>query len=615
MMNLSIIISILSLVGISNLFSQWIKKEFELLFYYSCLFSLLVLYISGLTGTLETSVILLRYAGLAGLLLFLSAKFRGEFKVTYGMIFLIISIGFLLWSINTANYEYYYGSDDYHHWGKSMRQLTNDNRLTKFSDPGDMKDNPPAAALFQYIFSYFTGYQINIGIFGQGILTLSILSILFLSFPKQFTKTNTITFIVTMGISASMVWFFRYGFHTLQTDLLLGSTLGISICIYHRYKNQDYITALALAAPSILSLVLIKHIGILFVTFALFIIAIDTLINNKKNIFKIALILVAIFGAALLIRYSWNDYLHNQGIQITKAPNFTLIDIAMAFIPAYSNTEQKVIIGSYINYLFFSDHSSTYWFFISLFLLYTNIKLNLEAQSKNQTAINIGFYICFTAYLFILLILYIFTFSFFEASRVLSATRYINTMILSIIIYLSYVNIEILNKIKLKTSLKKITAFAILILILPNASIIITDTYASYNNSHTQKEVHQVEQMSLITKNNTPADSKIYFIWSDSDNDKSHIFNYSIYPRHSNQDCISIKKNKSTLVNEEDPWSCLMNSDEFKNLMLKYDYIYIGFSSEEFESEFFNKYNTLDKSQGLFEIQKNNDNILFVKHN
>jgi hypothetical protein len=187
-------------------------------------------------------------------------------------------------------------------------------------------------------------------------------------------------------------------------------------------------------------------------------------------------------------------------------------------------------------------------------------------------------------------------------------------MILSIIIYLSYVNIEILNKIRLKTSLKKTTALGILILLLPNASIIIADTYASYRNLHTQKEVHLVEQMSLITKSKTPENSKIYFLWSDSDNDKSHIFNYSIYPRHSNQDCISIK-NKSTLINEADPWSCLIESDEFKNLMLKYDYIYIGYASKEFESNFFSKYNTIDKPQGLFEIQKNNDNILFVKQN
>ena len=614
MMNLSILISILSLVGISNFLSLKIKKEFELLFYYSCLFSIFILYIAGLANTLETAVILLRYIGLAGLLLYISTKFRNSFEISYGMIFLIISIVFLLWSINTANYEYYYGSDDYHHWGKIMRHLTNDNRLTKYSDPGAMKDNPPAAALFQYIFSYFTGYRINIGILGQGILTLSALSVLFLSFSKQFSKIQFLTFIITIGIATSIIWIFRYGFHTLQTDLLLGSTLGITICIYHRYKNEDYITALLLATPSILSLVLIKHIGILFVAFALFIIAIDMIVNNRKEVYKAGLIIVAIFGAAFLIRYSWNNYLFNQGIQISHAPEFTVTDIAKAFNPAHSTTEQKIIIDSYINYLFFSDHASTYWFFISLFLLYTNSKLSNEHQFKNHNTIYYGFYICFIAYLIILLILYLFTFVFFEASRVVSATRYINTMTLSIIIYLTYVNIEILNKIKLETSFKKTTASALLIVLLSNASIIIKDTYASYSNLHTQKEVYQVEQMALVTKNKTPIGSRIYFLWSDSDNDKSHIFNYSIYPRYSNQNCISIK-NKKTLSNEVDPYSCLMETDEFKNLMLKFDYVFIGYASEKFESDFFNNYNTIDKPEGLFQIQKSNDIILFVKIN
>jgi len=102
-MNSSIIISILSVVGFSHIFSQWIKIEFELLFYYSCLFSIFILYISGLTNTLETAVILLRWIGLAGLLLFISTQFRKDFKITYGMIFLIVAIAFLLWSIKTTN--------------------------------------------------------------------------------------------------------------------------------------------------------------------------------------------------------------------------------------------------------------------------------------------------------------------------------------------------------------------------------------------------------------------------------------------------------------------------------------------------------------------------------
>jgi len=59
----------------------------------------------------------------------------------------------------------------------------------------------------------------------------------------------------------------------------------------------------------------------------------------------------------------------------------------------------------------------------------------------------------------------------------------------------------------------------------------------------------------------------------------------------------------------------LIGSDEFKTLMLKYDYIYIGYASKEFESDFFIKYNTVDKPQGLFKIQKNNNNFLFVKYN
>ena len=453
MMNLSIIISILSLVGISNIFSQWIKKEFELLFYYSCLFSIFILYIAGLTNTLEATVILLRYIGLAGLLLFISTKFRNSFKISYGTIFLIISIAFLIWSINTANYEYYYGSDDYHHWGKIMRHVTMNNRLLEYNDPVEFKDYPHGTALFQYIFSYFTEYKINIGIFGQGVLTLSILSLFFTSAPKKFNIINNIIFIINIFIIYSMIWFFRYGFHTLQTDLILGSTFGISICIYQYYKKQSYLYAILMSAPSILSLVIFKHIGILFVFFAITILFIDSIYNNKnkKDIHKISFTIIGIIIIAIILKNSWSTYLQNQGIAMTLGREFTIIDVVKAFIPSYSTEEHKIIIKSYINYLFFSDHSSTYWFLISLILLYADNLIAKENKLENQNTIYIGLYLCLLVYLLILLILYLMVFGFYEASRVMSATRYINTFLLPIVLVISFNLIYKLIKIKFQT--------------------------------------------------------------------------------------------------------------------------------------------------------------------
>ena len=128
MLHLSIFFSFLSIVGLANIIRQWLNKEFELTFYYACLLGVFVLYFAGLLNLLEPAVWVLKVVGLCGCLLFLHTKFRREFTITYGVIFIIGSILFLYWNINTVNYAHYSGVDDYAHWARMMRQITNENK-------------------------------------------------------------------------------------------------------------------------------------------------------------------------------------------------------------------------------------------------------------------------------------------------------------------------------------------------------------------------------------------------------------------------------------------------------------------------------------------------------
>ena len=518
MIHLSIFFSFLSIVGISNIFRQWIAKEFELNFYYACLLNIFILYFAGLLNLLEPAVWVLKVTGLFGCLLFLNPKFRRKFDITYGLIFIIGSVLFLYWNINTVNYAYYSGVDDYSHWGRMMMQITNKNKLIEFNDTfatGNASNYPPAIALFQYIFSYLTGYQRNIGTFGQGVLTLSILSVLFISIQQKINQKNLILFSVLVLFIGSMIWIFGSGLHSLQADLLLGSTMGISLFIYYFYKKESVTKAILLAAPAILSLVLIKHIGLLFAGFALAVIAADNFSYNKKRFFNNLIYITGILIALLILRHTWTSHVLNSSVSISHSPRITsVMEIIKAFIPAYSTDFQTTVIRTYANYLFFSHHSSTYWFFVSLLLAFTSFKI-----AKNSA----------------------FAFSESEGIGIASATRYIKTMSLAMLIYFAGILFVLLDKTKLNLNKTILTVITFLLLILPNFGRILIDSYASFINQPTQMEAYEIEKMAEYTVTRTPENSKIYFVWVDLSADNSVVFRYAIYPRDSNQNCTSIK--------------------------------------------------------------------------
>ena len=616
MLHISIFFSFLSIIGLSNIIRLWIVKEFELTFYYACLFGIFVLYFAGLLNLLEPAVWILKVIGLCGCLLFLNKKFRYKFNITYGFIFIISSILFLYWNINTVNYAYYSGVDDYAHWGRMMMQITSKNKLIEFNDTfatGNSANYPPAIALFQYIFSYFTGYQRNIGTFGQGVLTLSALSVMFISIRQKFDQKNLILFSVLALFIGSMVWIFGSGLHSLQADLLMGSTMGVSLLIYSFYKKEGATKAILLAAPAILSLVLIKHIGILFAGFTLAVIVADTYFSNKKYFFRVLIYIVGVLIALLILRYTWTSHVLNSGMTISHSPQITTyLDVIRAFIPAYMTDFQKIVINNYMHYLFLSHHSSTYWFIASLLLTFISFKISNNYEIEIPKFAIFCFYLCFTAYLFVLLILYLFAFSDSEGIGVASATRYIKTMSLAMLIYFVGILMVLLDKAKLNLTNKILTAIIFLVLILPNFGRILLDTYASFKNRPTQMDAYELEKMAEYTVARTLENSKIYFVWVDLSRDNSVFFRYGIYPRYSNQDCTSIKP-ISSWKSKDDPSPCYLTFEQFEKIISNYDFIYLASTTNEFMQNYFTRLNTVDEPRGLFEIRKNGGTLSLLK--
>lgn len=612
MSHIQIFISLCSLFGISGILHNYIKKDYSLSFYYACIIVMVILYFSALNNLLEIIVTPLRLIGLISIVFSVKIFIQKGRQISSSFIFLITSIIFYYLISLTNNYRSYSGVDDYSHWGRMMLLLSENNQFVKNTDPIAIKDNPPFAALFQYFFTYFSGFKSSLAMYGQGVWTLAVFSTMLIPIKEINTKFNKIIFTLTIGVIVSFIWIFGKAFHSLQTDMLLGGTFGAALIIYHCYKEKEPNIAILLAAPAIVSLVLIKQIGIVFALFAIFYILIDILVFKKNETINKIIILIFVFACTFALRNTWIDYLGSEGIEISKYPKVGIFEVLSVFLQGNANEFQLTVIKNYIDYLFFSHHTSTYWFLVSLVMVYVNKCISPKPYLQGKNILNYVLFGCFGAYLFILLVLYMYTFSPWEAVRIASATRYIKSMLIAMIM-LFYV--EFLITIQKPTLFKMHKSKIILIyilLIIPNIGRAVNDIAVSFSGKITDTGAEKIEQMSNFVIERTPINAKIYFVWSNNTDDNTVIFNYGIYPRKTNSGCASIK-HISMPRSEDDPWSCFLTLEKFKTTIKDYDYLYIANSSNEFNDSFFVQINNKDNPLGLFKILNQENKISLHK--
>ena len=612
MSHIQIFISLCSLFGISGILHKYIKKDFSLSFYYACLAVIIILYFSVLNNSLEIIVTSLRLVGLLGIVFSMKILIQKRGQISSSLIFLITSIFFYYLISLTENYKSYSGVDDYSHWGRMMLLLSENNQLVKNTDPIAIKDNPPFAALFQYFFTYFSGFKSNLAMYGQGVWTLAVFSTMLIPIKEINTRFNKILFALTIGVIVSFIWIFGKAFHSLQTDMLLGSTFGAALIIYHCYKEKETNISILLAAPAIISLVLIKQIGIVFALFAIFYILIDILISKKNETIKKLLILFLVLACTLALRNTWIDYLSSENIEISKYPKVGIFEVFSVFFLGNANEFQQTVIKNYIDYLFFSHHTSTYWFLVSLIMVYVNNSITNKSELQNKRILNYILFGCFSVYLFILLVLYMYTFSPWEGIRIASATRYIKSMSIAMVMLFYVEFLIIIQKPGFFKLHKSKIILIYILLIIPNLGRAVNDIAISFSGKITDTGAEKIEQMANFVKKRTPVNAKIYFVWSNNTDDNTVIFNYGIYPRKTNGGCASIKHIRMPR-SEDDPWSCFLTLEKFKTAVKDYDYLYIAYSSIEFKESFFVHINDKENPLGLFKIINKENKITLVR--
>jgi hypothetical protein len=593
------------LLGIALTIEKRINIRFSTSLLYGVISISILLYIGALLNYLEIAATSIRIIGWIGLVAGYQSFKNRQPKPDEFYIFLSV-LGFYIFC-QTEPYSIFPFIDDYSHWGRMSQLITENNRLIINTDLVGHKDYPPIAALFHYFFTNFSGYKDKIAIYANGLLLIIFSSPLLIPISNYVSKEKKKVFILTSLSIYSLFWILGLGLHSLWADLLLGFVFGIVLYLYFNCGWKDKDIALIAAIPLLLYIVQIKQIGILFAIFALTIIGLDYLkYGNKKTFIKLSIVF-AILIALLIFEWSWKNYITSHEISRGFKADITITNIISAINPVTASERQSITTKRFIDYLFFSHHLSTYWFLTSLILM-CGLMVAVKKSNVNTSILPyVTIYAIFTVYMFILLLLYFFSFSDYEGPRLASIDRYTLTYILGMLIFIGGSLIATSSFEKTKNYKLFLIITAILI-ILPNAGRIILDTLRVGLNTTPQHTAATITAMSQYIKEKTSENAKIYIIWSEGSNDEGVIFSYYLRPRKNNSKCIFIKPPKSP-KDADDIWSCQLTVEQFKDTISNYDYLFLANPSQEFINFYLKnlgiEYNSIDSR--LFKIKNENE--------
>jgi hypothetical protein len=228
------------------------------------------------------------------------------------ILYFLIAIG--IYAFNQV--EYYKSIDEYVFWGAISKWLFITNELPKMDTsiyPRHL-DYVPGLAVFHYfIFQFFSTFNVTLAKFAQGLLALGSIFVYYSFDNKRLSGFHlSVSFLLATLLAGSI-------FFKLTCDYLLFLYFAAILWIYFLPINRR-IQCIVLF-PSLLYLILIKHIGIFLSVTCLSIMFMNQLLSNdhqKKSRIKEIIWTVSTVIAFYLVLKSWHWY-----CQVNGFSNFT----------------------------------------------------------------------------------------------------------------------------------------------------------------------------------------------------------------------------------------------------------------------------------------------------
>ncbi len=484
--------------------------------------------------------------------------------------------------------------DEFSHWGSIVKNMFLFGNFGNIDIPVLFPGYPPATGAFHSFFMFLGNKFVEGYLYmSMNLLSLSLIMPIFEKFSNKITITNVL--ILAIGICVPMNMF-----NDIYVDIFLGLLMGY---IVYTYFLSEKIDSLLIVNLSLASLVLCatKEAGLGICLIALIIISIDLLcfrkhdlkefLSKKRNWFIIILPITAI----LFAKISWTIYKN-----------------VFNLIPAWSTS--AITLSGVINYLFNPNSfqkTVTYKFFTSLLgqsiiitfvvvlcftlYLYTSFKTKKYKRDLTNAFSILG---GFVVYAVSLLVLYIFTYSEYEALNLASFNRYFSTY-LTALIMITFVKIITTkrNKNKSKTNTVKygkITTVVLMIIsVIVIPSLCLMGDVINYGDINDRQSL---KDFTNFTKTLDAKNDKVYYIYCNSKGRECLKARFEVAPIKMNVDTEigAYSWSPGSSRYDGDIWSWNVSADEWEKTLIAHNFthiylhnvdeIFINTYSELFES-------------------------------
>lgn len=541
----------------------------------------LLLYVAALLGLLEVGAYAVAATGIAALLIWgLVTRHRVLDIVkqpttwTIGVAAALLAIFASKW-LNTFEFLSW---DEFSHWGLVSKYLVAENRLFDTNSPIMFLTYPPGTALFQYQFSKIVGYSEGMVLLAQVTLFTAAL----LASASRTLASPSIA-LATISVEIFVVYVLGFQLYEVTVDHVLGALLGAVVAISLTFRGDWRITA---ALASVLAfLPLVKHVGLAFAFVGLCVVLVAILfdflakrLDKRELLYSMAawsIACLAVAGAEL----SWRAYYHSLGVSDSYGTSVNLHNVAEFFF--FPTSERHLQVWQEFWTRFAGQPSKILAFLLAFSAFY--IFIMPRPKRLRQTAILAIVAVGSVGFTMLLLLSYGYYFSEYEAVRLASFERYLNSYYLAWAIALIAVFGARLAAAGTPFWLKIVISIAAVICLLTNPlarRTIIEPSDQRIPDYASRSDLRNRSQLlaEIIDRVSAPND-KAYYIDQGSDGYSYFMFRYEMAPRKINPYCWSLGAPYSA----SDIHTC---DKPIAGLLKGYEFVAIASADNRFWSDF-----------------------------
>lgn len=560
----------------------------------------LVLYILGVFSLLPCAVWLL-YLFWLGCLLYLGlavwrmAKQKRWHLPWAGLLAFLAAAAALWWMVRGARYAIW---DEFSHWGRAVKAVHGQQVLPGLAAGQDQfRDYPPGTSLLQALVLWAgrMPFREDVVIYVQGLFSVSLLLYPLRGYAGKQGLVRTPGAALLLVLAPACV-FWNYYTGTM-VDGLLGVLFGFALAVHFVGENGPFEQALKCLALAMLPLV--KTSGLLFAVIVVAIMAVDGA-RTARAAGQPAMRLwplpgwVAPLVCTLAAAGSWSLFLQLNHVERRWEESRFSFGSLMGLFTGTAPAWQRQTAQSYFASIFTETNYGwpvsflPYMGFFALFIgAYWLLRRTLGKAEKRRWDTGFwGLWLGGLLYVLSLLITYLYFFSEYEAVRLSSLSRYLNTYLVAMLVFLAALLAQVVRRAKtLRGWACGLAAGGALWAVLGQPvqvlrPLVTAPQYAVSTAANLQAYADAADKIAPYADGDT---AKVYVVAQDDLGETTLRLGYELFPVALPDHVSSIGPNYA----EDDLLSLRITRDEWAQaLAAGYEYVYLFRTDEAFVNEF-----------------------------